>query len=268
MRTIVDRSTAAEGCKSLVDIIDDWVRGLDAETTAERILNRLPQEIQEALRAHCYQSDAPRRLEDEADEEIQEFNAPGSLLQELLDGDAVEAEEIRAIAAAPRTVVEPVDVPSTDYELVITDQAFEPSYGGWNVQFQAVGAPRLAHQSSDPSLEAFVRLEIVDTSKRLASGRGTAMTLVRDVDEPSRQALSILTGTSEGNILATGLGAASIDTGQVTEVPRELPNDERLLAAMKKSLEVHLQKVRDERARLKVTEAGAGFVGKSFKVKL
>ena len=145
-----------------------------------------------------------------------------------------------------------------EYELLVTDHAFEPNYGGWTIQFTAKGAPRLAHQSTDPSLEAFVELAVADSSaRRLGSGGGGALAVRGGADT-----------SHEMNYLRASLGAFSVDSdGPERKVPTALPADDVLLAAMKASLDVHLAKVREERARLKVTEAATTIVGRSFKVR-
>lgn len=172
-------------------------------------------------------------------------------------GDIVEGE-------LEEPVVEPFDIPSTDYELRIIDQAFDPDYGGWCAHFEAIGAPRLSHQSRDPVLEAYVRLEAAPANaKRLGSGSQQGSALVREAETPQ----SVFDRTPEMAVLQNAFGAAFIETDAPKNVPIGMPTEEQLLAAMQKSLVKHLEKVREERARLSVTEQGATFVGKTFKVK-
>jgi pSer/pThr/pTyr-binding forkhead associated (FHA) protein len=213
-------------------VLGEWAVSKDTKKAAKSLREKLPKSILDELEA--------------------------SMMRDIIGDDEGPSEPLDPLPE----IVEPFD--ENDIELVVTAQAFEPNYSGWNVQFQAVRAPRLAHQTSDPTLEAFVKLDVVDASMQLEPGGSTALALD---DEQSRHALRPLTGTAEGNMLASFFGAASVDTGGTREIPTAMPSEEKVFAAMKKSLDVHLEKVCEERARLKVTETGAGFVGRRFTVK-
>lgn len=269
--------------RALGETVEEWVDDGDHEKAARAIMRDLPVEIGEAicaLKMNEVLGDPERPVAGGPSVSIGEAFGMIEICGRIPDANGFSCcrrlkghdgpcahEPIDARDAEIKSTPSPVER-IDDIELVITDQAFEPSYGGWNIQFQAIGAPRLAHQSTDPCLEAYVKLEVVDTSRRLTSGGSTSLARVDEDDEPSKHALSMLAdGTAEGNILASGLGAGSVDTGPVREVPLAMPSEEAILAAMQRSLEVHLEKVREERARLRVTETAESFVGKSFKIR-
>lgn len=165
-----------------------------------------------------------------------------------------------------------IDAPNPDapdYDITVLDHGFEPgTYGGWTVQFQVAGLPRLSYQTQDPILEAFIPLERApDTAPRLSAGGGSA--LARTDESGSALAETMLGGTAEHNILRGFAGAAVVESAPKTvgNAPVELPSDERIAEACRRPIREHLAAVAAEKARLSVTEGGEAVVGKKLKVR-
>jgi len=157
-----------------------------------------------------------------------------------------------------------LDAPSYDIEII--DQGFEPgTYGGWTIQFKAVGAPRLSYQKSDPILEAFIRLERApENAPRLGSGGSTALA----TREPSDLGDVMTGGGVEGNVLRGFTGAAVVEVAPVAigNAPI-MPSDEVVAEACGKAIRAHVAAVAEERKRLSVTENVESIVGRKMTVK-
>ncbi len=256
--------------RALEEILGEWVEDGDNEKAARAIMGALPIEIGEAI-CDLKMNEKMHEIFGNEDPDRPLVGGPSISVAEAFGDIEGELEPV-PVAAAPRpTVEEPFD--ENTIELVVTDQAFEPSYGGWNVQFQAVGAPRLAHQNTDPCLEAFVKLDVTPTSLRLESGqpkKGSALVRAGSDDDALNLADVMLGGGQEGAVLRGAFGAAMVEEAGAGErhIPLAMPDDAKLLVAMRASLEKHLEKVREERARMKVTDKAEAVIGRRFRMKL
>lgn len=202
------------------------------------------------------------RILDEKDE----IDSPG--MTDMM----VEPESIGAVYSGQDMIGDPGPWEATvepEYEIEIIDQGFEPgTYGGWTVQFRAIGAPRLSYQKQDPILEAFVKLETApQDAPKLGSGGSTA--LVRASNGPDIGAV-MMAGGPEGGILRGFTGAALVEAAPVVygNAPVAMPSDEKIAEACSRSLRAHLEAVKAEKARLEITETvEQSVVGKRLKVR-
>lgn len=157
--------------------------------------------------------------------------------------DIIDAEidgEPKAVAAAERT---------DEYEIEITSIEWSPDHTQQYVEFIAHGAPVYSYSAlKAPILRATVNLR-VSTSKRLASGGGSA--LVKS------------DGAAFAQTFASPLGS---DFTQAEGVPTGATR-EQIIAECRESLRRHLDDVREENARAKFREAEQSLVGQRIKVR-
>jgi len=135
------------------------------------------------------------------------------------------------------------------YEIEVLDLAWSPDHSQQTVEFRAIGAPNYSYSKvKDPILRAVVSLT-VDTSKRLASGTGSA--LVRSDAAAAAQ------------VFASPLGS---DYTQAEGVPQEVPR-ERIVEACRAALRRHIAAAleENERASFRAKEQ-TSLIGQRIKV--
>lgn len=263
-RELIDRSREAESAEDILDLIDAWVNGESSEATAVAIRLKLPADVLRAMddiarRGPVPIAPAPRL----------ETHAP----RPERERDVVEAE----IEGEPPAVDIEADDPALwdpkRYELHVLEHGF--TSGGLSVSFEALGAPRLEHQTRDPVLCVLMSTSAATTRMQLTSGeRGGALARVSDDElvgpEEAARARAFgrvaLDNTPEAQVLRGFMGAAVIDTEMRpdTSVPI-LPNYEAIEAAMRAKLREHLALVRDQRERHRTTASIHNLAGMRFR---
>ncbi len=139
----------------------------------------------------------------------------------------------------------------TEYELEVLSVAWSQDHTQQTIEFKVHGAPVYSYSAvkDGPILRAVVKLQ-VDTSKRLASGTGSALA------KTDSAAFAQTFGSPMGS-----------DYTEAEGVPRE-PTREQVLDACRGALRRHLVDVREENARAGVRERQTeSLVGQRMKVR-